>query len=235
MIQIDDKELKRFEKDLLRFKKSAFPFASKTVLNNLAYESMKVSKNTIGSKMTLRNKFTQQSVRYEKTNTLDLSKQESKVGSIAPYMETQEMGGRKNKTGKVGVSIATGYSAGQDGSNTRTKLPTNSNKMKNIILNSRVKNAKSRKQRNFLLIKESAKNKKKFVYLDLGKTKGIFKLIGGKKNTKIKMIHSLSNKSVTIKKNEWLQPSVNKALDKKATFYKDALIFQLKRHKLFNQ
>jgi hypothetical protein len=235
MIQIDDKELKRFEKDLLKFKKSAFPFASKTVLNNLAFESMKVSKNTIGSKMTLRNKFTQQSVRYEKTNTLDLKKQESKVGSIAPYMETQEIGGRKNKTGKVGVSISTGYSAGQEGSGTRTKLPTNSNKMKNIILNSRTKNAKSRKQRNFLLIKESAKNNKKFVFLDLGKTKGIFKLIGGKKNTKIKMVHSLSNKSVTIKKNEWLQPSVNKALDKKATFYKDALIFQLKRHKLFNQ
>lgn len=235
MITIDSKEIKQFEKDLLTFKSKAMPFATKNMLNNLAFEAMKVSKETIGSKMIMRNKFTQQSIRYEKTNTLDINKQESKVGSIAEYMETQEIGGIKNKKGKHGVTIATGYSSGQEGSSVRTKLPINSNKMKNIVLNSRIKNAKSKKQHNFLLIKESAKDGKKFVFLDLGKTKGIFKIIGGKKNPKIKMVYSLSKTAVTINKNEWLNPSVYIALKKRDTFYKDSLIFQLKRHKLFKQ
>lgn len=235
MITIDNKDIKRFEKDLLTFKSKAMPFATKNMLNNLAFEAQKVSKQTIESKMIMRNKFTIQSIRYEKTNTLDINKQESKVGSVAPYMETQEIGGIKNKTGKYGVTIATGYSAGQEGSNVRTKLPTNSNKMKNIVLNSRIKNAKSKKQQNFLLINQSAKDGKKFIFLDLGKTKGIFKLIGGKKNSKIKMVHSMSKSSVTIPKNEWLNPSVEIALKKRDTFYKDSLIFQLKRHGLFKQ
>ena len=146
MIDMNDKELKQFEKDLLRFRKKAIPFATKNMLNNLAYETMSISKKKLDSKMTLRNKFTLQSVRYQRANGLDINKQESKAGSVAPYLETQENGGIKNKNGSVGVAIATGYSANQEGVDNRTKLPTNSNKMKNIVLNRGNKNIQNRKK-----------------------------------------------------------------------------------------
>ena len=151
------------------------------------------------------------------------------MGSIADYMEDQEFGATKHDP-----SIATSYSAGQgDGARPRTRLPRKPNKMANIKLSKRRARGKSRKQRNFIAVKEAAASGNKYIYLDLGRTKGIFKVIGGKRKPRVKMIWSLSRKSVVIPSNPWLAPAVAATEPKMADIYAKSLRFQLRRRNLF--
>lgn len=232
MIQANLKNIKRYENDLKNFKNKAFPFATKATVNGLAFQTMKNSKELIKNKMVLKNQFTSRSIRVEKAHTLKISKQEAIVGSVLDYMEDQEFGTTKRKDGKHGVAIATGYSAGQENQK-RTRLPRKPNKLKNIQLQRRAAKAKTRKQRNFIAIQDAANSNRKYVFLDLGKTKGIFKVIGGKRNPRIKMVYSLKKQSVRIPANPWLLPSTMKANSQRDKIYLEAIIFQLKRHNLF--
>jgi len=232
MITIDTSKVKQLESDLKAFSKRALPFATKSTVNTLAFNTMKESKELIKNKMVLKNKFTERSIRVNPTKTLKVDKQEAIIGSIADYMEVQEFGGIKTKDGSKGVAIATGYSAGQENQK-RTRLPRKHNKIENIQLRRKSSKAKSRKQRNFIAIQDAAKSNRKYVYLDLGKTKGIFKVVGGKRKPRIKMVYSLSKQVVRIPKSPWLLPSTMKVSQTSNEVYAKALQFQIDRQKLF--
>ena len=233
MITIDDRELKEFEADLKTFGSRAFPFASKSTVNGLAFKARTIAQGQIKNDLTLRNRFTLQSVQVDQTRTLNVSRQEATVGSIAPYMETQEFGGIKTKSGSEGVTISTGWSAGQENAQPRTRMPRKANRLENIKLKKRTGRNASRKQQNLIAIKQAAESGSKYIFLDLGRRKGIFKVIGGKRRPKIKMVHDLTQQSVTIPRNPWLLPSVTKAQAFGPELYKKALVFQLKRQNLF--
>lgn len=234
MITLDDKDLKRYENDLKIYKRRAFPFATKQTINSLAFKAQAISKQTIKKKMILKNRFSLQSIRVNQSKTLNVRRQESSIGSTLDYMEDQEFGVTKTKDGKKGVALATGYAAGQQGTTKRTRLPRRPNQIQNIKLSRKANKAKSRKQRNLILIKDASQSSRKFVYLNLGKTKGIFKVVGGKKKAKIKMVYNLSKQSVRIPKNPWLNPSIQETIPHGAGIYKKAIIFQLKRFNLFH-
>ena len=185
--------------------------------------------------MINRNRFTVQSIRVNQTRTLNVRQQSAAVGSIADYMETQEFGGIESKQGKEGVAIPTSYSSGEsENAQPRKRLPRKVNKMANIQLERRRKKGFSRKQQNLIAIKQAASTGRKFVFLDLGRRQGIFKVTGGKRRPKIKMAHDLTNESVVVPKNPWLKPSFDEAARMVPAFYADALRFQLKRHKIFS-
>ena len=228
MIIIDDKDIRRFERDLKKFAKDAFPFATKSAMNGSAFFAQKLAKANVRSQMINRNKFSEQSIQVDQTKTLNVNNQEAVVGSIADYMETQEFGGTKTNP-----TIATSYSAGQ-GMNTkpRTRLPRKANKMANIRLSKRRKKGLTRKQRIFNTIRQAAADGRKYIFLDLGKREGIFKVIGGKRRPKIKMVHNTGIRSVNIPRNQWLEPAVDAT--PVADLYKKALRFQLKRRGLFH-
>jgi hypothetical protein len=234
MFKINDKEIVEYEKDLKVFARKAFPFATKNTLNRLAFTSQKIIRKDLKVKMVLRNKFTEKSIQVDQARTLNVRKQSSTVGSIAPYLKDQETGAVKTKKGKKGVSIATSYSAGQGrGVQPRTRLSRKGNKLENISLQRRRKKGSNRKQNNIITIRDAAESGRKFVFLDLGRRQGIFKVTGGKRRPKIQMVHDLSSQSVTIPRNAWLKPAVDTVLVMLPKFYKDALRFQLKRHGLF--
>ena len=234
MFKIDTKDIKQLEDDLKRFAFRAYPFATKSTLNRSAFEAQKIARSNVSKDMIERNKFTKQSIQVKQAKTLNVRQQSASVGSIAPYMETQEFGGIKHSKGKQGVPIATSYSAGQGmSSGARTRLSRKSNKLANIQLNKRGARAKNKRQRNLLAVKEAASSGNKFVYLELQKKKGIFKVIGGKRSPKLRMVHDLTEQSVTIQKNPWLRPAVQRVEVLMPGYYRDALIFQLKRHNLF--
>jgi hypothetical protein len=233
MITIDDRELKEFEADLKTFARRAFPFATKSTVNGLAFKARSIAQEGLKRDLVLRNRFTVQSVQVDQTRTLDVRRQAAAVGSIAPYMEVQEFGGIKTKSGSEGVSISTGYSAGQENAKPRTRLPRKANKLENITLKKRRGKRISRKQQNLLAIKQAAASGSKFIFLDLGRRQGIFKVIGGKRRPKIKMVHDLTSQSVVIPKSPWLLPAVTEAQLSGPEIYKKALAFQLKRQGLF--
>lgn len=234
MFAVDDKNIKNLESDLKTFAIKAFPFATRNTVNAAAFAAQKIAKTDVRMNMINRNRFTEQSIRVEQTRTLQISQQASSVGSIADYMEDQEFGSVKSKGGKEGVAIATSYSAGQ-GENTRPRkrLPRKPNTLANIQLQRRHKKGSNRKQQNIIAIKQAAISGRKYVFLDLGKRKGIFKVVGGKRLPKIKMIHDMTKQSVIIPKNPWLKPAFDESVRMLPAFYADALRFQLRRRNLF--
>lgn len=233
MFKINTKEIKKFERDLKGFAHKAYPFATKNTVNTAAFRAQKLAKRDIEIKMVLRNSHARQSIQVEQSTTLKVSRQAAVIGSTADYMEDQEFGTTIVSKGKKGVSIPTGYSAGQEGQSPRTRLPRKPNKLVNIRLKHSRRKLKTRRARNAARLREAASSGHKYIYLDLGKSEGIFKVIGGKRNPRIKMIHDMSRKSVVIPRNPWLKPVVDTVQVLIPKIYRDALVFQLKRQGLF--
>jgi len=149
-------------------------------------------------------------------------------------MEDQEFGKNITKKGKQGVPIATSYAAGQsENSQPRTRLPRKPNTMKSIQLAKRRTRGKTKRQRNLIMVKEAAQSGRKYVFMDLGRRKGIFKVIGGKRRPRIKMVWSMENKSVVVPANPMLGPAVDQTRKLMPEMYRKSLVFQLKRNNLF--
>jgi len=233
MIKIDDKELKKYERDLKSFASRAYPYATRNTVNSAAFKAREIAQGNVRNDMTLRNRWTEKSIQVDKTKTLNVNKQAGVVGSVADYMETQEFGGVKTRGRGASVAIATAYSAGQEGQRPRTRLPRRPNRMQNIALQKKRKAGRSKRQQNFLAVKEAAQSGQKFVYLDLGKRKGIFRVLGGKRKPRIKMVQDLSRPTVAIPKNPWLSPAVKDTQVFIPQIYFDSLRFQLQRNNLF--
>lgn len=233
MFKINDKELKEFEKDLKAFAHRALPFATKNTLNQSVFHAQKLNKRDVAVKMILKNRFTERSIQVDQARTLNIRRQAATVGSTADYMEDQEFGTTKTKRGRRGTPIPTGWSAGQENQQSRTRVPRRANKLLNIRLAHRRTKAKNRRQRNVMAIKQAATTGNKYVFLDLGRREGIFKVIGGKRRPRIKMVHDLSHDSVTIPRNPWHKPGVDATIVRLPEFYRKSLVFQLKRHNLF--
>ena len=233
MLKINDRQIREYEGDLKRFKMRAYPFATKATLNNAAWKARGFAQENIRNSMVTRNRFTVNSVLVEQTRTLNVSRQAATVGSIADYMETQEFGKTINRKGKHGVPIATSYSAGQ-GQNVqpRTRLPRKPNTMQAIQLRKQRKTG-SRKQRNYVAVKLAAESGSKFVFLDLGRRKGIFRVLGGKRKPRVKMVWSMGHRSVVVPANPWLAPAVRSTEQEIPRLYRDALRFQLRKQGLF--
>lgn len=234
MFQIDDEEIKMFEADLKRFANRAFPFATRKTINNSAYKAQEIAKEHIRNTMTLRNVFTLQSIQVHPERVeLSVRHQMATIGSTVDYMEDQEFGGTKVKKGSEGVPIATSYSAGQQGKQPRTRLPSRSNKLQNISLSKRRKKGSNRKQINLIAVKTAVTSGNRYVFLDLRRGAGIFRVLGSKRRPRIKMLWDLSRKSVVIPKTPWLAPSTIATIPFISGFYREALIYQLKRKGLF--
>lgn len=229
MFDINTTDVKQLESDLKTFKARALPFATKATINRGAFETQKAARQNVRNDMVNRNKFSVQSIQVDQAKTLNIRQQEAAVGSIADYMEVQEFGGTKSKT-----VLPTSYSAGQgQNAQPRTRLPRKPNKLANIKLSGKGKRGKSKMQRNLIAIKQAAESGQKFVYLELRRVKGIFRVVGGKRRPKIKMVYNLDRKSVRVPATPWLAPAVEKIRPQMQKFYADALTFQLKRHNLF--
>lgn len=234
MFSVNSEGIKGLEEDLKAFKLKALPFATKNTVNAAAFAAQKTARVIVKNRMIQRNKFTVRSIQVDQARTLSIPRQAAVVGSTADYMEDQEFGGTKTKGGKKGVSIATSYSAGQsDSSRPRRKLPRKPNKLENIRLRHRRSKGKNRRQKNLIAVKQAAASGNKYVYLDLKRTKGIFRVLGGKRRPRVKMVHNLSKQSVDIPANPWLVPAVIATERKIPKIYKESLEFQLKRHGLF--
>lgn len=234
MFKVDTSEIRGLEKQLGKFKKTALKHAVKATLNDAAFDARRNAKDRIEKEFVLRNKWTTKTIQIEKARGLNVSTMKSKIGSTAPYMETQEFGGTEQSAGKEGVPIPTSYSAGQAGQ-PRTRLPRKPNQLGSIKLSNRRKRGTSRKQRNLAAIRGAASSGRPYVFLDLERSRGIFKVVGGKRKPRIKMVYDLSRKSVKIPKKPWLRPSFEESVHKIPDFYLKAVRFQVNRLRLFKK
>lgn len=232
MFKIDSRDIKDLERELELFARKALPFATKQTLNEAAFTARKISQDIIGAKMIQRNKFTKNSVRVETTKTLHINRQEAVVGSVASYMEVQEFGGQKVKTGKHGVAIPTSEASGEGPKAfPRRKMVRKANKLGNMKF-TRTGNKGSRKQRNRIAMMQAVSTGRRFIFLDLGRRSGIYRVMGGKRKPKLRMMYDLSRGAVNIPKRPWLEPAFNKAQKHIPSLYKRALEKQLRRRNI---
>lgn len=224
MFSIDDRDLKKLEKRLRTLNSKGLPFATREVLNKLAFESRRESQQLITREMVLRNKYTVNSIRVDRARGSNIAAQQSTVGSVADYMDEQEHGGVKNRKQGRSVGIPTSFSAGLGrGMRPRTRLPRGIYKMANIALRRGVRRGVNQKQQNAINIATSLGG---FTYLDLGRRRGIFKI---DKKGNPTMVHDLTRASVKIPATKWMQRSVDRVLPKRVDYYRTALEFQLAR------
>ena len=233
-ITVDTDQIKQFESDLKTFASRAYPFATKNTINSAAFDARRGYIENAKGSMQLRNRFTERSIRVDQTRTLNVSRQVAIVGSTAPYMDEQEFGATIRKRGSVGVPIPTTVASGEgEGVQPRTRMVPRSRRLGNIALRNKGSKARSKAQANFLKVKQTAKSGRKFVFLDLQKHPGIYRITGGVRNTKVKLVHDMSKESIVIPRNPMLAPAVRATELRMPELYLKSLEFQLRRQGLF--
>lgn len=226
---VDTKDLKRYQRDLLKMSREALPYATKQTVNDVAFQARREWQHEITSSFTLRNKFTANSIRVVPTRAKTISQQEAIVGSIAPYMGTQEKGGVIRGKGQ-GKAIPT--KSARVGSSP-SRLVRRPNKVSKIKLHNRT--GGSERQRNAAQIRKAATSGNKFAYIEKGAKRGIFQVKGRSKGIKLTLIHNLSKPRVTIKPEPTMEPAMKRASKFVPRAYHTALTFQLHRLKTYRR
>lgn len=232
-MRINTRDSKRLEKTLKSMAKHGSKFATMQAMNGAAFDARKEAIKNVEKDFINRNPWTKRSIRVNKGNTRDL---QASVGSMQEYMAKQELGGTEKATGKHGIAIPTSYSSGEgENARPRRKLPRRPNKLKNINLKNSTGRARGRKAQNVVKVKMAAKKGgNKVIFMNTRKGKGLFRVTGGKRRPKVKMIHDLSRKSITIKRREWLRPATMTAAKKIPKKYKAALLKQIEKASIRN-
>ena len=233
--KLDLSEIDDLAEDIDVMRKVGFRFAARDTLNTSAFNQREKMQAQIRKDFTLRNRYTERGIMV--TRSPNINYLLSEVGSKDEYMARQESGGTVyTKPGNMGVAIPTSYSAGLSmDAKPRTKMPRKSNKIGFLSLTKTSRNGKNRKQRNIFAMQTALKKGKKHVYMELsrGNRKGIFRILGGKRKPKVKMVVDLTRKSVPTPKSPWLLRSLTGVGSMISRIYTDMLDIQIKKRKLF--
>lgn len=222
---LNAKQVTRFASDLKTYGKR-FGQINGMALNQTAFETRKQFVKNVEDKFTLRNKWTVKTIRFEKVRGFNPKTQFSVVGSTMDYMEDQEFGAVKKKSGKKGVAIPTTHASGESlGARPRSKRVQRP-KQRAAIRLSRVRTkARSRGQKIFQTIRGvSERGSGKYAYLPFQRSPGIYRITGKKKRAKVRMVYDLSRRSVVIKKRPSLGPAVARITPRMPVFYKNAAL-----------
>ena len=242
MIGMDDRQLKQYERDLKTFHRRAYPFATRNTVNGAAFTAQRFGRENIENNMVTRNKFTVRSVRVKKATGLVVRKQEAVTGSIAPYMDEQEFGGRTNLSGKHRTRIPTSFASGEgENSRPRRRLPRNVNKLRNIRLRrAGAQQWRTRRQRAFLTALAAANDRQKFVFWEGAggndDSRGIYRVYGKRRRrgrytrVRMKMVYNMRRKPSIIPKNPWLGPATDRTVKLIPSIYRRQLFKQLRRN-----
>lgn len=226
---VDTKELKRYQEDLLQLSRKAWPYATRQTVNDVAFQARREWQHEITFSFTLRNRFTANSVRVVPTRAKSISRQEAIVGSVAPYLKTQEDGGVLRGKGE-GKAIPT--KAARVGASP-SRLVRRPNKVSKIKLHMR--RSGSERQQNAARIRKASTSGSGFALIEKGEKRGIFKVKGKGEGTEITLIHNLSKPRVTIKPEPTMQPAVKRAGKFVPRAYQTALTFQLHRLRTYKR
>ena len=233
MFTVDTSDIKRMERELKGFAHRAFPYATRQTVNDAAFGTMRQARQNVRMGMTTRNKHTLGSIRVNQSRTLQVSQQAAAVGSVADYMERQEFGGTRASKGREGVPIPTSYSSGEGmAARPRKRMPRRPNRIRNVRLSNK-RTRGSRKQRNAAAVRMAATSGQRYVFLDLQKHRGIFRVLGGAKRPRVRMVWDMTRRTVQTPRNPWLLPAVRTVQPTIPRIYARNLRFQLKRNNLF--
>lgn len=223
-------DLVRARDALIRFARQGVPYAARFALNKSAFEARQEWQEQIEDSMTLRNTWTKRSIRVKKASGRNIRNMKAIVGSVAEYMATQEHGDTLQKQGKHGVSIPTSVSSGEGrGARPRRKRVRRPNRLRNIQLRHRPSGMK-RKQRNAVAIRQAFAAGRKFVFLELERYQGIFRIAGRKRNPRLDLVWDLTQATVRIPATRTLEKTLGAIKSRLPDLHREAIQEQLRRH-----
>lgn len=188
--------LVEFQAALARLSARGIPGAARAGLNRTAFAARAEWQTRIGDAMTLRNAWTKRSIRVDRATGSSVERMAARVGSVADFMGLQESGGTITKKHKHGVAIPTSVASGEGRGSRRTKLVRRPNRLPAIQLLTRV--GASRQQRNAIAIRQVIASGRKYVFLELERRAGIFRIAGGRRNPRLDMIWDLTRPAVRV-------------------------------------
>lgn len=178
------------------FARAGVPEAARRALNRTAFDAREEWQEQMRTRLTLRNRWTEGSVRVIQARGTKPERMVATVGSLADYMALQEEGGTISKSHKHGVTIPTTIASGEGRASHRKKVVRRPNRLPNIVLANRV--GQTRKQRNAIAIRQALADGRKYVFLELERRAGIFRLSGGARRTKLDMVWDITRPAVQI-------------------------------------
>lgn len=246
-MNLDTTEIIKLEKQLKTFGRLALPFAARNAVNDTGVILKKNSFEHVRKEMTLRNRWTQNSLKLFKAKSLTIDKQVARFGSLQDYMFDQEYGGTRTTRRSSSIPIPTGDATGESGNRGRLqKLAKGKNKLLNIqLLKTRGKRLKTRRQRNAATVAQAIRTKQKYVYMETEKSKGIFKIVsggGGRKGSKqrkrenrsrVRLLWNMKHRRISVPPRPWLRPAIEEVLKIMPAVYVGAMQNQLDRYHLF--
>lgn len=225
-VKVDLADYAKYEKQLGKFAKVAVPYAMRNGLNTMAFEGRKLWQGEMQDKFILRNTWTTRRILVVKAAGSSISAMQSIVGSPDDYLDKQEDGGVQ--LGSVPTRVASGEG---EGAGPRRKLVRGANKLSAIQLTARSRKG-TRKQKNAAAIRMAVAAGKRFVFLQLGRTKGLFKLKGGGKHPQVSMVWNTTKKRHAVHATPTLGPAVKRLGIRADQIMANAMVDQLKRYKL---
>jgi hypothetical protein len=229
-VNADTKAMGLYAQDLKKLSTVAIGFAVAQAMTDVARQAEREWKQELSERFTLRNRWTQGSIRSIGAKPVPGGTTHSTVGSMAPYLRTQEDGGTLH--GKNGGAKSIPVDWARVGKS-HAKLVAKPNQARNIdLLPGR---AKSSRRRNASAITQATRKGRKYVFLEKGNKRGIFKLTGGKKNPKLNLVQTLSHDSVRIKRASTMEPAAMTAVKFAPQAYRSAFSYQLYRLRTYTR
>lgn len=205
-VEVDVRQFRELAARFEQLSSRSLPYAMRNALNAVAFDARAEWQTRIARSLTLRNKYTERSIRVVKVQSNRLTEMQARVGSTLDYMAKQELGGQETSKGKHGVPIPTSSAAGMAmKARPRTKQVRRKNYLSAIQLAQST--GGSRKQRNAAAIRGAKTKTGGVAYLDLGKRKGLFAIPKGSR-AKPRMLYDLTHKTVTVRPRPTLGPTV---------------------------
>lgn len=211
-LKIDSRDIEKLSAAMKQISEKNAKYAVYESFNKAAFWARKEWQAEMRSTLILRNQFTERSIQIRKASGSkhgSLSKIEARIGSVASYMDNVEQGETEHKKGEHGVAVPMGDAAGQGFVPTTRVVRENRRIATTVISRPKAGTWKSRKQLNAAAIRMAkTASKDGFAFLDLGKTKGVFRIL---KRGKPKLVWNYSHSTVRMAPHKTLWPVVQKA------------------------
>lgn len=219
MISVNMRQAKELEKSLGNMQ---IKFAERNTINGQAFATQRNARKHIQRDMITRNRWTVGSVRVDTAKSL---RDSAVAGSVERYMANQEFG----HTDTQHTAMATPSASGEPSrAKVRRKPVRRANRMSAINLANKPRVQGSRVQQNIAALKDAKAHGRKFVFMQRGKVKGIYKVMGTKKKPRSRMVQNLSRSVAVIPRRPWLRPSIV-SQQETASIYFDQMRRQLRR------
>lgn len=229
LVSVDTSDFRRYERELKRYE-AAHGHGVRNGLNGCAFEAQKAWRAELKRTFTLRAPFTERSIQVDKARGIDTRSLQSKVGSVAPYLDDQEEGAVIHGKGKH-KAIPAAVAGGAAGPGIRPRVVLGRFKLGGIKVRDPKVGRYGRKQRNAIALDMAARAGNRFALLLKPKGgRALFEVRKvGRRQFKTRLIWNLDRSSVTVKPEPTMHRAIARSMGAFERIAKQALIEQLKR------